>query len=161
MRIVVGFSHEEAGVLLLPLFKVSMIKVLSIGESQKLLAVFLIRPLLIFNGKLVGRIETVPIGQTRDLQLLKLQPHHLILLLELLNLVYLTCHLLELGIFLFEMQELLMNVTCAAASLKVEDFFQMLHLLLQFLDVGIICGRHLVGLDFHHDLLGTISELEG
>ena len=161
MRIVVGFCHEEAGVLLLPLFKVSMIEVFSISESQKLLAIFLIRPLLIFNGKLVGRVESVPIGQTRDLQLLKLKPHQLILLLELLNLVNLTCHLLELGILLFEVQELLMYVTCAAASLKIEDFFQMLHLLLQFLDVGIICGRHLVGLDFHHDLLGTVSELEG
>ena len=70
MRIVVGFSHEEAGVLLLPLFKVSMIKVLSISESQKLLAIFLIRALLIFDPKLVWRVETVPIGQTRDLQLL-------------------------------------------------------------------------------------------
>ncbi len=79
----------------------------------------MIRTLLIFNGKLIGRVEPVAIGQTRDFKFLKLQPHHLILLLELLYLIYLTCHLLELGILLFEMQELLMNVTCAAASLKV------------------------------------------
>jgi hypothetical protein len=72
MRIVVSFSHEEAGVLLLPLFEVSMIEVLSISESQKLLTIFLIRALLIFNGKLIGRVEPIPIGQTRDLQLLKL-----------------------------------------------------------------------------------------
>jgi len=70
MRIVVCFSHEEAGVLLLSLFEISMIEVLSISESQNLLAIFLIRPLLIFNGKLVGWVEPVPIGQTRDLQLL-------------------------------------------------------------------------------------------
>jgi hypothetical protein len=50
VRIVVCFSHEEAGVLLLPLFKVSMIEVLSISESQKMLAVFLIRALFIFNS---------------------------------------------------------------------------------------------------------------
>jgi hypothetical protein len=72
MRIVVSFSHEEAGVLLLPLFEVSMIEVLSISESQKLLTIFLIRALLIFNGKLIGRVEPIPIGQTRDFQLLKL-----------------------------------------------------------------------------------------
>ena len=117
--------------------------------------------MLIFNGKLIGRVEPVSIGETRDFKLLKLQPHHLILLLELLYLINLACHLLELGILLFEMQELLMYVTCATASLKVQDFFQMLYLFLKFLDVGIICGSHLVGLDFHHDLLGTICKLKG
>lgn len=54
-----------------------------------------------------------------------------------------------------------MNVAGAATALEIQYLLQMLDFLLQFLNVGIIRSVHLVGLDFYHDLLGTVCKLEG
>ena len=139
-----------------------MIKVFRISQSEQLLPVMLllIWIFLCFNRQLIWRIETITIGQAWHFEILELQPHHLVLLLELFDLIYLSSHLLEFGILLFQMKQLLVNVTGTPTSLQVEDLFEVLDLFLELLNVRIICGSHLVGLDLDHDLFGSISKLE-
>lgn len=78
---------------------------------------------------------------------------------EPLNLAHVASKLLEFGILLFQVKQLLVDVARTPASLKIQDLLEVLHFLLKFLDVEIVSCAHLVSHDLDHDLLGPVCKL--